>query len=116
TYAAKQLNSYGLSYLHVVDGLAFGFHEQGKPMTLSEFRVVFSGPLMGNCAYTQETAEVAIASGQADLIAFGRPYLSNPDLVDRFANGWELNPPADMKVWSAPDAKGYTDFPFHARA
>ena len=116
TYAAKQLNSYGLSYLHVVDGLAFGFHEQGKPMTLSEFRVVFSGPLMGNCGYTQETAEVAIASGQADLIAFGRPYLSNPDLVERFANGWELNPPADMKVWSAPDAKGYTDFPFHARA
>ena len=115
TYAAKQLNSYGLSYLHVVDGLAFGFHEQGKPMTLSEFRVVFSGPLMGNCGYTQETAEVAIASGQADLIAFGRPYLSNPDLVDRVANGWELNPPADMKVWSAPDAKGYTDFPFHAR-
>src|SRR5512136_2254326 len=75
TYAARQLNSYGLSYLHVVDGLAFGFHEQGKPMTLSEFRVVFSGPLMGNCGYTQETAEVAIASGQADLIAFGRPYL-----------------------------------------
>jgi len=116
TYAARQLNSYGLSYLHVVDGLAFGFHEQGKPMTLSEFRVVFSGPLMGNCGYTQETAEVAIASGQGDLIAFGRPYLSNPDLVERFANGWELNPPADMKVWSAPDAKGYTDFPFHARA
>jgi N-ethylmaleimide reductase len=73
TYAAKQLNSYGLSYLHMVDGLAFGFHEQGKPMTLSEFRVVFSGPLMGNCGCTQETAEVAKASGQADLIAFGRP-------------------------------------------
>ena len=116
TYAARQLNSYGLSYLHVVDGLAFGFHEQGQPMTLPEFRAVFSGPLMGNCGYTQETAEVAIASGQADLIAFGRPYLSNPDLVERFANGWQLNPPADVKVWSAPDAKGYTDFPFHARA
>ena len=56
----------------------------------------------------------AIASGQADLIAFGRPYLSNPDLVERFANGWELNPPADMKAWSAPTAAGYTDFPFHA--
>jgi N-ethylmaleimide reductase len=116
TYAAEQLNSYGLSYLHVVDGLAFGFHEQGRPMTLSEFRAVFSGPLMGNCGYTQDTAELVIASGQADLVAFGRPYLSNPDLVERFTNGWELNPPADMKVWSAPDAKGYTDFPFHARA
>lgn len=113
TYAAKQLNSWELSYLHVVDGLAFGFHEQGQPMTLSEFRAVFSGPLMGNCGYTQDTAEVVIASGQADLIAFGQPYLSNPDLVERFANGWELNPPADMKVWSAPTAQGYTDFPFH---
>jgi N-ethylmaleimide reductase len=116
TYAATQLNTFGLAYLHVVDGLAFGFHEQGTPMTLSEFRAVFGGPLMGNCGYTRETAEQAIASGQADLIAFGRPYLSNPDLVERFANGWELNPPADLKVWSAPDAKGYTDFPFHKQA
>ena len=113
TYAAGQLNAFGLAYLHVMDGLASGFHELGKPMTLPEFRAVFAGPLMGNCGYTQETAEAAIASGQADLIAFGRPYLSNPDLVERFANGWELNPPASVKVWSAPDAQGYTDFPFH---
>jgi N-ethylmaleimide reductase len=113
TYAARQLNAFGLAYLHVVDGLAFGFHEQGQPMTLPEFRTVISGPLMGNCGYTQDTAEAAIASGLADLIAFGRPYLSNPDLVERFTHGWELNPPADVKVWSAPHAQGYTDFPFH---
>ena len=116
TCAARQLNFFGLAYLHVVDGLAFGFHKQGEPMTLPEFRVVFGGPLMGNCGYTQEAAEAALASGQADLIAFGRPYLSNPDLVERFTNGWELNPPADMNVWSAPGAAGYTDFPFHPRA
>ncbi len=116
TYAAGQLNAFGLAYLHVVDGLAFGFHEQGKPMTLADFRAVFTGPLMGNCGYTQETAEAAIAAGAADLIAFGRPYLSNPDLVERFAHGWELNPPADVKVWSAPDERGYTDFPFHPRS
>ncbi|MDB6155940.1 MAG: alkene reductase [Chthoniobacteraceae bacterium] len=113
THAAAQLNSYGLAYLHVVDGLAFGFHKQGAPMTLSEFRSVFDGPLMGNCGYTQAAAEEAITSGVADLIAFGRPYLSNPDLVERFANGWELNPPADMTAWSAPTAEGYTDFPFY---
>jgi N-ethylmaleimide reductase len=115
THAAAQLNRYGLAYLHVVDGLAFGFHKQGKAMTLAEFRAVFDGPLMGNCGYTRETAEAAIAAGDADLIAFGRPYLSNPDLVERFANGWELNPPADLKVWSAPTAEGYTDFPLHPR-
>lgn len=116
TYAAAQLNTFGLAYLHVVDGLAFGFHEQGTPMTLREFRELFSGPLMGNCGYAQTDAEAAIASGQADLIAFGRPFLSNPDLVERFAHGWPLNPPADMKVWSAPGPGGYTDFPFHPRA
>jgi N-ethylmaleimide reductase len=115
THAAAQLDTCGLAYLHVVDGLAFGFHEQGVPMTLAEFRAVFSGPLMGNCGYTQETAEEAIARGDADLIAFGRPFLSNPDLVERFANGWELNPAADTKVWSAPTAEGYTDFPFYPR-
>lgn len=114
-HAAARLNVYGLAYLHVVDGLAFGFHQLGEPMTLSEFRSVFTGRLMGNCGYTRETAEAAIASGQADLIAFGRPYLSNPDLVERFENGWELNPPADMKAWSAPTAEGYTDFPFHPK-
>ena len=113
TYVATQLNSDGLAYLHVMDGLAFGFHEKGTPMTLADFRAVFHGPLMGNCGYTQATAEEAIASGQADLIAFGRPYLSNPDLVERFANNWDLNPPADVTTWSAPTAEGYTDFPFH---
>ena len=113
TYAAAQLNGCGLAYLHVVDGLAFGFHGHGEAMTLAEFRAVFDGPLMGNCGYTQETAEAAIAAGDADLIAFGRPYLSNPDLVERFANGWELNPPAEVTVWSAPTAAGYTDFPFY---
>ncbi len=116
TYVASQLDSFGLAYLHIVDGLAFGFHEKGKPMVLPEFRAVYRGPLMGNCGYSQATAEAALAAGHADLIAFGRPYLSNPDLVERFAHGWELNPPADLKVWSAPTAEGYTDFPFHPRA
>lgn len=112
-YVASQLNRHKLAYLHVLDGLAFGFHELGEPMTLSDFRECFDGPLMGNCGYTQESAEAAITAGKADLIAFGRPFLSNPDLVERFANGWELNPPADASVWSAPGPEGYTDFPFH---
>ena len=116
TDVAKRLNAFGLAYLHVVDGLAFGFHELGAPMQLPEFRAVFSGTLMGNCGYTAEAAESAIASGNADLIAFGRPFLSNPDLVERFANSWDLNPPAEMQVWSSSGAKGYTDFPFHTQS
>jgi len=110
-HAAKQLNRYKLAYLHVMDGLAFGFHELGPQMTLAEFRPEFDGPLIGNCGYTRETAEVAIESNHADMISFGRPIISNPDLVERFANGWPLNPPADMKIWFSFDATGYTDFP-----
>ncbi len=110
-FVAQQLNAYGLAYLHVIDGLAFGFHELGEPMALREFREVFTGPLMGNCGYTQETAEVAIKDGSADLIAFGRPVISNPDLVERFSNGWPLNPPPDLSIWYSFDKEGYIDFP-----
>ena len=112
TYVAQQLDAFGLAYLHVMDGLAFGFHELGPPMSLADFRKVFRGPLVGNCGYTRETAAQAIARGHADLIAFGRPFISNPDLVARFANNWPLNPDADMADWYSPTgAKGYTDFP-----
>jgi N-ethylmaleimide reductase len=114
TYVASQLDGFGLAYLHVMDGLAFGFHSLGEPMTLAEFREVFHGPLIGNCGYTQETAEQAIAQGHADLIAFGRPFISNPDLVERFKNSWPLAEPAPMSDWYLPTgAKGYTDFPRH---
>ncbi len=117
-YVAKQLNPYDLGYLHIMDGLAFGFHELGEPMTLSEFRAVYDGLLMGNCGYTQETAEAAVENGHADLIAFGRPYISNPDLVERFANGWPLAPDSDMASWYSPDlkAEGYTSFPTYQPA
>jgi N-ethylmaleimide reductase len=112
TYVAGRLNRYNLAYLHVVDGLEFGFHGLGSPMTLPEFRAVYKGILMGNCGYTMEKAEEAIRRGDADLVSFGRPYISNPDLVERFANGWPLNPPADQKVWysAALGEAGYTDF------
>ncbi|MEP3482302.1 MAG: alkene reductase [Fuerstiella sp.] len=111
-YAAEQLNSANLAYLHVMDGLAFGFHELGEPMTLKEFRKVFDGPLMGNCGYTQETAEAAIVGKDADMISIGRPLISNPDLVNRFANDLPLAPESDVADWYTPaGANGYTDFP-----
>ena len=116
TAAAQQLDGSGLAYLHVVDGLGFGFHKLGEPMTLAEFRGAFRGPLIGNCGYTKQTADAAIRDGLADLIAFGRPYISNPDLVERFANGWPLAKPAPMPTWYSPTgAAGYTDFPAYGR-
>jgi 2,4-dienoyl-CoA reductase-like NADH-dependent reductase (Old Yellow Enzyme family) len=100
-------------YLHLLDGLAFGFHQLGTPMQLREFREVFTGPLMGNCGYTLETGVAAVRDGSADLIAYGRPYISNPDLVERFAHGWPLAPDAPMEVWYSFTPKGYADFPAH---
>ena len=116
TFVAGQLDGFGLSYLHVMDGLAFGFHKLGEPMTLADFRTVFHGPLIGNCGYTQGMAErKAVADGHADLIAFGRPFISNPDLVERFKHGWPLAPLAPMPDWYSPTGeKGYTDFAPHA--
>jgi N-ethylmaleimide reductase len=116
TYIAQQLNSYQLAYLHLLDGLAFGFHELGEPMTIAEFRKIYAGVLIGNCGYDRTDAEKAIASGDADLVAFGRPYISNPDLAARFANNWELNPDAEMNVWYSPGAEGYTNFPAYQPA
>ncbi|MDM4017528.1 alkene reductase [Roseiconus lacunae] len=110
-YTARRLDQYGLAYLHVMDGTGFGFHNLGPAMTLRDFRNVFSGPLMGNVEYTRESADAAITNENADLIAFGRPYISNPDLVERFENGWPLAEPADMSLWYSSGAHGYTDFP-----
>lgn len=111
TYVASHLNSYGLAYLHVMDGTGFGFHELGDPMTLAEFKKVFQAPLMGNVGYTQTTAEAAVTNGHADLIAFGRPFISNPDLVERFTNDWPLAESADMSTWYSFGEEGYADYP-----
>jgi len=111
SYVASQLDSFELAYLHVMDGLAFGFHELGEPMTLSEFRQVYNGLLIGNCGYTRQTAESALTAGDADMIAFGRPYITNPDLAERFANNTELAEDADPASWyGSASAEGYTNY------
>ena len=110
-YVVEQLKQYNLGYLHIMDGLGFGFHEQGEPMTLAEFRQVYPGTIIGNCGYTQEAAEEAIAAGNADLVAFGRPYITNPDLINRFANGHPLADSSDPSRWYSPGSEGYVDYP-----
>jgi N-ethylmaleimide reductase len=109
-YTIKELNRLNLAYVHIMDGLAFGFHKQGEPMTLAEFRAEYDGIIMGNCGYTRETAEERLAAGHADLAAFGRPFITNPDLPERLRNNWPLNPADDMSLWYTPGAEGYTDY------
>jgi N-ethylmaleimide reductase len=79
-------------------------------MTLSEFRAEYDGIVMGNCGYTKETAEERLKAGHADLTAFGRPFITNPDLPERMKNDWPLAPFDDMSLWYTPGAKGYTDY------
>jgi N-ethylmaleimide reductase len=109
-YAAQELNKLIKGYLHIMDGLAFGFHERGEAMTLAEFRPVYQGTIIGNCGYTKETAEQRISEGNADLIAFGRPFITNPDLPERLKNDLPLNPADDMSLWYTPGPEGYTDY------
>jgi N-ethylmaleimide reductase len=112
-YVAKEINKLKLGYLHIMDGLAFGFHEKGTPMTLAEFRPLFQGAIIGNCGYTKETAEERIAEGNADIIAIGRPFITNPDLPERYRNNWPLNPYDDMSLWYTSGPEGYTDYVPH---
>eukprot|EP00906_Rhabdomonas_costata_P004750 RCo007046 len=105
--------------VEVLDGLAFGFHKKTEPYTIERVRkVVKEGnpegttAVCGNCGYTLETAEKAIADGLADLISFGRPYMSNPDLPERFRDGVELAPvPEYPDWWNKRDGDGYITFP-----
>ncbi len=111
-YVAQEMDKYGLAYVHVMDGLGFGFHGLCKVVTLADIRKVWNGPLIANVGLTRDTAEGVIRSGAADLAAFGRLYISNPDLPERFANNWPVEPEAAYEHWWRPTGeKGYTDFP-----
>jgi N-ethylmaleimide reductase len=114
-YVAERLSKYGLAYLHVMDGLSFGFHGKCSPVTALQMKTAFNnGTVISNIGLTRDTAEGMIRSGAVDLACFGRLYISNPDLVERFQNNWPLNPDATYEQWWKPTgAAGYTDFPFY---
>ena len=78
-------------------------------------RNTFAGPYIANNGYDLESANAAIAGGAADLVAFGVPFLANPDLIDRFRYGLPLNE-ADRDTFYGGDETGYTDYPFHKDA
>ena len=110
TYITQKLNALKIGYLHVMDGLAFGFHERGEPMTLAEFRALFDGMLIGNCGYTKQDAEKRISDGDGDMIAFGRPWITNPDLPERYRNNYPLAAFDDPSSWYGNSVEGYNDF------
>lgn len=114
-YVTQNLNKYNLAYLHIMDGLGFGFHGLGEPMLLSEFKTIFKNPIIANIGYTKESAEQVLLKGDADLVAFGRSFISNSDLVKRFKENLPLNPEAEMSAWYSSGREGYLDFPLANR-
>lgn len=109
TYVAEQLSKVGLLYIHCVDHSPMG--APPVPASMKDaFRRVFKGKLILSGGYDAARAESDLAAGKADLIAVGRLFLANPDLVARWKTGAELNPP-DMATFYAGGEKGYIDYP-----
>ena len=108
TYLATELNKLNIAYLHLVEypGLA---SEEGKEL-LKNIRSNFSNILIRNGGYNKERAEQVLINNEADIISFGVPYISNPDLVNRFKNNIELAK-ADTNTFYSGDAVGFTDYP-----
>ncbi len=109
-YVADALNRFNLAYLHVVEG---GIHGGGEaaPFDFAAFRKRFKGAYMANLSYDKARGNAAIASGHADCVAYGVPYIANPDLVERFRTNASLNE-ADANTFYGGTEKGYTDYPF----
>jgi N-ethylmaleimide reductase len=107
TWLAQHLNDFNLAYLHVMRADFLG-EQHGDVMT--PVRQHYRGVLVGNMGYSAEEAGNAIAEGKLDAVAFGVPFLANPDLPERFRIGAPLNA-ADPATFYNGDAKGYTDYP-----
>jgi len=107
-YVANALNPFNLAYLHAVEG---GMGGDAASFDFATYRKLFKGQYMANLAYDKARGNAAIASGHADCIAFGVPFLANPDLVERFKTDAPLNTP-DSNTFYGGTAQGYTDYPF----
>lgn len=118
THAVTQLGTLGLAYLHLMqpmdDDRKHGASIPGwDPIPLSFFRPLFKGVLIANGGFNFTMADAAIREGWADAVAFGVPYLANPDLPERFrrfGSQAPLNAP-DFATFYGGDARGYTDYP-----
>jgi 2,4-dienoyl-CoA reductase-like NADH-dependent reductase (Old Yellow Enzyme family) len=109
--AAEALAEIGIAFLELREPSSDGTFGKGEVAPIAPaIRKVFAAPLVLNSDYRLERAEAALAEGVADAITFGRPFISNPDLVDRFARGAELAPD-DMATWYSQGPEGYTDYP-----
>ncbi|NRQ41552.1 alkene reductase [Rheinheimera sp. YQF-2] len=113
-YVADQLSALGVVYLHVVEG-ATGGPRDIVPFNYDSLRQRFKQTYIGNNGYNVGLAAAQLAEAKADLFAFGRPFIANPDLIERLKTGAALNP-LDATTLYGGGAKGYTDYPTLAEA
>ena len=113
TLLAKELNKIGIAYIHVVDHSSMG--APAVPVAIKQmFRKEFTNTLILSGGYNEARAEEDLEKNNADLIAFGKPFINNPDLVSRFINNEPLSETLDMSTFYMPGEKGYTDYPVFA--
>jgi N-ethylmaleimide reductase len=106
---AAELGRRRLAYVHLSDQRTIG--ADCDTAFFVDFRKAYSGTLIVAGGFDQGSAEAALAAGKADLIGFGQPFIANPDLVERMANGWPLAKAERETLYGLHGARGYTDYP-----
>jgi N-ethylmaleimide reductase len=109
-YVAEQLDARQVMYLHVLEMPAGGDAAAVRPLT-AVARAAFTGVLITNASFNADAAEAVLARGDADLVAFGVPFLTTPDFVERVREGAAVNAP-DRGTFYGGDERGYVDYPF----
>jgi N-ethylmaleimide reductase len=110
TYLSEELNKIGIVYIHLVDHSAMGAPVVSMDLK-KRIRKNFKNTLILSGGYDLERAEADIQSGLGDIVAFGRPFINNPDLVNRFKNNLPLSEDLKMDLFYSADEVGYTDYP-----
>ena len=114
-YVAKGLAPLGLAYLHIVEPRVIGSQEQADglpPVATVNLRQFYKGTIVAAGGFDPKGAEEIVTKGEADLVAFGRHFIANPDLPKRIRLGLPLNP-YDRNTFYGGNAHGYTDYPFY---
>ena len=110
-YIMKKLNDYKLAYVHLSEPFNDVSDVEYAVENIAEhFRPIYNGTIIINAGFNQKSANKVIEEGNADLVAFGKPYISNPDLVERFDRKQELAD-WDQDTFYTPGKEGYTDYP-----
>lgn len=113
SYLAERLNGFGLAYLHVIEPRVKGnvvIAEDQAPIATEQLRKIFKGKIIAAGGFEPDSAEAVIEKGDADLVAFGRHFISNPDLPERIRLGLPLSP-YDRATFYTRGPKGYIDYP-----